>query len=377
MKQALGIASVAVLLGALMLVAAPWSVAGEDQAKAPAPVPRTGQVKSYAKGDDGAYQAGVPWPDPRFTLEGDCVTDNLTGLIWAKNVNIAGKNMPWADALVFCNDLELGGCKDWRLPNAKEMQTLDDWSQEGGSASRLPKGHPFTGTPAMCTWSSTTFVGNTEAAWMSRSDGYFGHLGKADACGVWPVRGGVLKDAAPVKAIALVARTGQTKSYAPGDDGDVQAGVAWPNPRFTVDGDRVIDSLTGLMWAKNADIAGTTMSGYEAMTFCAKQELGGHKDWRLPNVKEMQSLVDFSSGLIATPFENVPAPASNATYASGTIGMPLYGKLSTDLYWTMNSQGYWAPIGPDGSRYKQRAWPVRGGVLAPPKAADPQTPEKK
>jgi len=165
---------------------------------------------------------------------------------------------------------------------------------------------------------------------------------------------GVCSGAGPA---APVQRTGVTKSYAKGDDGEYQAGVAWPTPRFTLEGDCVTDNLTGLMWAKNANIAGAAMSGYEAMAFCNKQELGGHKDWRLPNTKELQSLVDFSSGVIASPFENVPV----AVYASGAIGLPVYGKLSSDYYWTMSTQGYWALISPNGKRAKQLAWPVRGG----------------
>lgn len=49
-------------------------------------VPRTGQITSYAAGDDGDIQAGLSLPEPRFTDNGDgTVTDNLTGLIWLKN----------------------------------------------------------------------------------------------------------------------------------------------------------------------------------------------------------------------------------------------------------------------------------------------------
>ena len=54
---------------------------------------------------------------------------------------------------------------------------------------------------------------------------------------------------------APVAKTGQTTSYATGDDGDFEKGVAWPSPRFTDNDDgTVCDHLTGLMWAKNANL---------------------------------------------------------------------------------------------------------------------------
>ena len=56
---------------------------------------------------------------------------------------------------------------------------------------------------------------------------------------------------------APVPKTGQTVSYATGDDGDLQKGVAWPDPRFTDNSDgTVTDNLTGLIWLKNANCFG-------------------------------------------------------------------------------------------------------------------------
>ena len=65
----------------------------------PAPVPKTGQTTSYASYDDGYYEKGVQWPNPRFTdnLDGT-ITDNLTGLIWMKNANCSGPRT-WDSAL--------------------------------------------------------------------------------------------------------------------------------------------------------------------------------------------------------------------------------------------------------------------------------------
>src|ERR1039457_87617 len=70
-------------------------------------LPQTGQTSCYdANGNvincagteqDGNVQAGVAWPNPRFTVSGDCVTDNLTGLMWAKNANLAGQ-LTWQGA---------------------------------------------------------------------------------------------------------------------------------------------------------------------------------------------------------------------------------------------------------------------------------------
>jgi len=55
-----------------------------------------------------------------------------------------------------------------------------------------------------------------------------------------------------------VPKTGQTTKYSDGDDGDLQKCVAWPDPRFTDNGDgTVTDNLTGLIWLKEANHIGT------------------------------------------------------------------------------------------------------------------------
>ena len=85
----------------------------------PAAVPKTGQTTSLCdQDDDGALQKGVPWPNPRFTVGADTnvVTDNLTGLMWARNANLFGV-VNWGTAVTNCNNLNYGGYTDWRLPN--------------------------------------------------------------------------------------------------------------------------------------------------------------------------------------------------------------------------------------------------------------------
>jgi hypothetical protein len=64
-----------------------------------APVPKTGQTTSYADYDDGYYEKGVSWPNPRFTKSNGTVTGNLTGLIWLEDANCFGneKMARWLD----------------------------------------------------------------------------------------------------------------------------------------------------------------------------------------------------------------------------------------------------------------------------------------
>jgi hypothetical protein len=163
-----------------------------------APVAVTGQTGSLAPGDDGDIQAGVPFPSPRFTDNGDgTVTDNLTGLIWLKNANCFDEQT-WANALSAANNLASGSCGltdgsvagDWLLSNVRELQSLIHFGTVPQPA--LPVGHPFLGGPWTWYWSSTSGFGRPNLAWavdlgFGRTDGF----GKNDVFFlVWPVRGG-------------------------------------------------------------------------------------------------------------------------------------------------------------------------------------------
>ncbi|NQT18855.1 MAG: DUF1566 domain-containing protein, partial [Planctomycetes bacterium] len=122
MKRQTKVAGMVAVLATLMLqgvcFAAEKAAPNAGAAVVPAPVPQTGAKVSYISGDDGTYQAGVAWPNPRFTVDGDCVTDNLTGLMWAKSF---GPAKTWTEALAYCKQLDLGGHKDWRMPNVSEQ----------------------------------------------------------------------------------------------------------------------------------------------------------------------------------------------------------------------------------------------------------------
>lgn len=172
-----------------------------------APVEKTGQqgcwsalgtvlIPCAGTGQDGDVKAGVEWPVPRFTDEGDgTVTDHLTGLIWLRMADCFGVQL-WTSALSSANGLDDGQCGlsdgsapgDWRLPNVKELLSLVDYGQLSGA---LPAGHPFTGVQGSFYWSSTSQVPNTWGAWVvSMSDGKSEGSTKTLGNDVWPVRGG-------------------------------------------------------------------------------------------------------------------------------------------------------------------------------------------
>jgi hypothetical protein len=98
-----------------------------------------------------------------------------------------------------------------------------------------------------------------------------------------------------------VPRRGQTTSYGPGGNGALQRGVPWPKPRFTDNGNgTVTDNLTGLIWLKDANCFGTR-GWTDALNDCNNLKHGScgltdfssTGDWRLPNRKELESLLDF------------------------------------------------------------------------------------
>lgn len=157
-------------------------------------------------------------------------------------------------------------------------------------------------------------------------------------------------------------KTGQTTAYATGDDGALQKGVAWPSPRFTDNGNgTVTDNLTGLIWCKNANIWGwvgwtTALSNCNSLASGTGGLTDGSQagDWRLPNVRELQSLVDYGRSNPALPSGHpFTGLQSNYYWSSSTYA------ASTVEEWILNlSDGYVR----NGNRALSfYVWPVRGG----------------
>ena len=127
---------------------------------------------------------------------------------------------------------------------------------------------------------------------------------------------------------APVAKTGQTVSVAPGDDGALRKGVTWPNPRFTDNNNgTVTDKLTGLIWLKNANCLQDIRGWQEVLQFadslasgaCGLSDGSRSGDWRVPNRNELASLLDLSKRAPALP-----------------TGHP-FTNFQVDKYWTSTS----------------------------------------
>ncbi|MGC2696630.1 MAG: DUF1566 domain-containing protein [Candidatus Angelobacter sp.] len=307
-------------------------------------IQRTGQDKCWdsrgheivspqGTGQDGELQKGMKPPDRRFTDNDDgTVTDNLTGLIWLKNADLFGE-LKWVDAIERARKLADGSHGlsddsapgDWRVPNIRELLSIIDY---GRSEPIIPAKHPFENVKIALYWTSTSLLPAAHLGWMmTLGIGPTVFDVKDSLNRSWPVRG----------TSSLVPRSGQKICFnsngVPIDcpcteqDGALQAGVDFPNPRFTDNGDgTVTDNMTQLVWLKNGNLFGLRV-WEEALALCNSlssetADLTDNSkpgDWRLPNIREIESLVDYNEvGPClpkSHPFQNV-RPSSYWTSTS-------------------------------------------------------------
>lgn len=376
-----------------------------------APVERTGQTSCYdadgvtrdcaGTGEDGEHQAGVPWPSPRLIDNGDgTITDRLTGLMWLQDfdcaLGVAGDAgidhaLAWVESLdagsQSCAAYTAGTYTDWRLPNLKEILSLVDYTAVNPA---LPGGHPFVNVAhtgeypgPMLTSSSTAVDGQTaKYAWGVSIDKGVSHVLER----VRPLEQVIaVRGAATGPAPPEVTGLGYSQCYAldsnprpcagTGEDGELQFGVPAPTPRFIDHQDgTVTDEMTGLTWLKDADCPGNLtwqgaldwVASFNTTSIaCAGYTPLTHTDWRLPNIKELLSLIDYG-------IENLDSPAP-ATRPLLPDGHPFVNVARGYVYWSSTSSAEdpskaWYLL-PESSLHVDsilktvsiRVWPVRGG----------------
>lgn len=304
----------------------------------------------------------------------EVLVDNLTGLTWVQLPRATLYTFPNATAGIpasYC------GFSDWRLPNIHELSSLFSYDRQEQRNLLISLG--FSSSMGSTFWASNTLdFGNLEVYALTGIFSYATpigiiYLGSAAAAttSVFPVRGNPVGGA----NIALVPKT------APGSTAVAGQGKQWPDERFFEDssGDCLIDKLTGLMWPKNVRLFGRTMYLVDFQGLLTSvindtditqknHKLCGFTDWRIPNVNELKSLVNFSS-LTVTPVKN-----HNFDYLVEQ-GFELSGNHSI-YWWSMPSpsnpnqawgvslrDGTITPIVASGGDYftKFEAMPVRGG----------------
>jgi len=322
-----------------------------------ASLPRTGQVASYVTGDDYSALQGAAWPGTRFTDNSDgTVTDHLTGLVWLQNANCFSAT-DWATALSTANGLASGTCGltdgstagQWRLPNINELESLVDVSQSNPAVaaanhfSSIKTDHAY--------WSSTTYTALTSNAMAIRftdgrwingvdtGDGSFNNAKTTSTNYMWAVKSG---GAGTIQLLATGAFAGtgggSGASFGSHDDASLQMGVHFTSPRFIDNGNGTLsDSVTGLIWLKQADCINATWAGALAATNSLASGQCGLTDgstagqWRMPNRNEMLSLSDRAPTFPQANYFNGVAGASGMIVTGPVIFTRF---IVSDYYWT-------------------------------------------
>jgi hypothetical protein len=290
-----------------------------------------------------ARKSSLSWK-VRFTDNRDgTVTDSVTGLVWLQN---AGCFSPanWARALAQVNALASGSCGlsdgsaagEWRLPNINELESQVDVS---ASNPALTPGNPFTNVSTAIYWSSTSYFGGESGspnAWAIRfADGRYINDSVANSKltannQVWAVKGSG-------GGSTRLQSTGQYVTYVTGDDGGIQSGVPPTFPRWVDKGDgTVADTVTGLVWLKQADCINQTWAAAMAVVQTLSSGQCGLTDgsqagsWRMPSRNEIESLSD--------RMENNHADFFNHTYLNhdGTLFQAAIftNFIAFQYYWT-------------------------------------------
>lgn len=309
---------------------------------------------------DGAARAGAAWPQPRFSDCGETVVDHLTGLMWSKDAAPSEFPLMWWEALAFVDDMNgrrAYGCTDWRLPNRTELFSLVSHVKINPS---LPEGHPFINVFSGYYWTATTCNRLPRQAWYVHLGGARVFKGmKYGSYMVWPVRN-------EGEGSVELPRSGQQACYDEsgnviscthlGQDGALQIGSEWPEPRFVERDQVLLDRLTGVIWTPKASCTfeavnwGSALETIQAMN---ADKAYGYGDWRLPNIRELESLADMGCHCPALPFEH-PFKGVQRYYWSSTTSTydPRYA-------WVLYMED-----GAVGVGYKQRSdffvWAVRG-----------------
>ncbi len=290
-----------IVAGCVLLVVSQTSEAGvTPSAVAHYPLVGTGQDECYSERGDaigcpapGASLSGQdaqhPGSRPNYFDNGDgTITDRITGLVWAKTLS---PPMPLADLDGFARTSRLGGHADWRVPSIRELYSLIDY--RGGYS-----GDPRTSRPYIDTrffdfaygagtglgdasrgqrpidvqeWSATRYVGRT----MGNDETVFGVNFADGRIKGYPVMDPANRMQTPNRLAVRLVR-----------------GPAYGGNDFHPDDETVIDRATGLVWQRRS-VAGA-LSWTDALAYCDGLSLGGHRDWRVPNAKELHSIVDYS-----------------------------------------------------------------------------------
>lgn len=251
-------------------------------------LPDTGQTQSFTNtpGEDSDWLLNPPF----FALHGNgTVTDTVTGLMWQQ---ADGGEMTFDAAQNYVANLVLGGHSDWRLPTAQEAFSILNHGKQNPPLD--PAVFPNSG--AEYWWSGETQVGAPTRVWVTNAGGGIGNHPKTETISA-----------------------GGTKKF------HVRAvrDVAVPSPvaaQFSTTTNTAFDSLTGLEWQRFVvPTIQDSMTWENALVFAENFVLAGKSDWRLPNIKELQSINDETRSQPSVNTAVFPGLGSKKFWASTSL----------------------------------------------------------
>ncbi|MDK9723177.1 MAG: DUF1566 domain-containing protein [Rhodospirillales bacterium] len=237
-------------------------------------------------GQDAQYQGD----QPSYRDNGDgTVSDLVTGLMWEKGFH----KTSFAGASAQAAGSRTGGHADWRVPTIKELYSLMNFQGATGHARPETQGAPADAKP---------YIDSRHFNFEYPSQGRF-----IDAQYVAGTAYLGLTMGRDRSFFGVNFADGRIKAY-PQDGGPggrlwyaryVRGNLAYGKNDFMDKGDgTVIDRATGLTWTK-AD-SGRGLDWGQALAYCEALAFAGHDDWRLPNAKELHSIVDYGRSPSAT-----------------------------------------------------------------------------
>jgi hypothetical protein len=222
-------------------------------------LPDTGQTTSYTltDGEDADFNINPP----SYSDNGNgTITDNVTGLMWQKT---DGGEMTFENASTYYLSLNLGGYSDWRLPTCVELFSINNYDIVNPAMNTLY----FSKTTAEYWWTSETRADIPSNIWVVNAGGGIGAHPKSETISAGGTKRFHVRTVRNTKAISVIA------------------------DQFKDNGDGTIaDNITGLIWQKVQ--SPNTLTWEEALIYASGLSLAGKSDWRVPNVKEIQSLND-------------------------------------------------------------------------------------
>lgn len=282
-------------------------------------------------GQDAQYSRN----EPSYVDNGDgTVTDMVTGLMWQKSTDTDGDGdidaadkMTYAEAVAGAENFNLGGYDDWRLPTIKEQYSLIIFSGID------PSGYEETSTDDMVPFIDIEYFdfayGDTEAGERIIDSQYASSNMYVDGQLLF----GVNFADGRIKGYGLMMPFGPEEktflvTYV---RGNTEYGIN----NFTDNVDSTItDNATGLMWMQND--SKSAMNWEDALNYAENLEYAGYSDWRLPDVKELQSIVDYTRSPAIDPLFN----CTQITNEAGEVDYPFYWSSTTHANWSTVGGGF-------------------------------------